>query len=104
MGYDTAALAAIHVAGILGALLGAWRGAPLWKAALVAIAFMVAGFLIPVPRSWFRLIEHWVASVFLISLAAAWLTAHLLNVRALVFARILFVSLLGMAFTAASVA
>lgn len=104
MGYDTAALAAIHFAGVLGALLGAWRGAPMWKAALVVTAFMAAGFFIPVPRSWFRLIEHWVASVFLISLAAAWLTAHLLNVRALILARILFVSLLSMAFTASSVA
>ena len=103
MGSNMTALVAIHAAGLLGALVGGLRGAPMWKAALVAIAFMVAGFLVPVPRSWFRLIEHWVASVFLINLAAAWLTARLLDVRALILARILFVSLLSMVFTAASV-
>ena len=104
MGFDTSALIAIHVAGILGAVIGAWRGAPVWKAALVAAAFMAAGFLLPVQRSSFSAVEYWVGSVFLVSLVAAGLVARLLRVPLLIFARIVFVTTIAMSLTAAGLA
>lgn len=101
MNFDMFALAAIHAGGILGAVIGAWRAVPVWKAVVIVAAFMAAGFLMPVKRSSFTLFEYWVGSIVLFSLAAAGIAAYLLRVPAIVAVRIVFVAVTLMALIAA---